>query len=542
MTEAHTKQNSQQQAHKLEGQVLALMQQGKMREAIAGSQQLNQQFPQFASGWYTSSQVAAKLGNPTVALRAIENALRLQPEENRWKLQQAFCLADSGQIIPARDIALALHKEKLSSGYQCASLGLLMSRLSMQERALAHYQRAISLEPELGEHYYNIAAVHRFLGNFDEAELALAEAIEKNPEDFEAYKLRSDLRRQTPQRNHIDSLGLALKKYADKPRAAVQLHYALAKELEDVGQWQQSFVHLQQGASTRRKLMRYDVQGDLDTMAKLQEVYQPPMFDRGTEGCNNPDAIFILGMPRTGSTLLERIIGSHTKVYAAGELNNFAVEMMRAVPRPTTAAASSNSINSKTERVAQSAHIKFSELGKNYIASTRPATESAQRFIDKMPVNFLYTGLIHLALPQAKIIHMKRQPLDACYAIYKNLFGDAYPFSYHFGDLARYYAAYEKLMEHWHSLMPGAIYDIHYEDLVADTEGQSKQVLEFCDLSWEPGCLQYYKNSAASTTASASQVREPVYNSSVGKWRHYSNELQPLIELLQNEGVQFALD
>lgn len=541
MTKAYRKQSSSQQARRLEEQVSALIRQGKIREAIDQCQQLNQQYPQYASGWYNSSKLAAKLGNTAMALQAIENAIGLQPEENRWTLQQAICLADSGQMISAREIALTLDRQKLSSAYQCASLGLLLSRLSLQENALIHYQRAIELEPDLGEHYYNIASIHRFLGNTDEAELALAEAIGKNPEDFEAYKLRSDLRRQTPQRNHIESLNRALKNHADNPRAAVLLHCALAKELEDTGQWQHSFVHLQRGANTRRKLMRYDVQGDLDTMAKLAEVYSPKLFDVEREGCSNGEAIFILGMPRTGSTLLERILSSHSDVYAAGELNNFAIEMMRAVQRSPEAGKSGGG-TSKTGRVTQSAAINFSELGEHYIRSTRPATGGTSRFIDKMPVNFLYTGLIHLALPRAKIIHMKRHPLDACYAIYKNLFGDAYPFSYRFDEIARYYAAYEKLMAHWHWHMPEAIYDLYYEDLVADVEGQSKQLFEYCDLEWESQCLKFYENATASTTASASQVREPVYTSSVGKWRHYSEELQPLIELLRDEGVKFDLD
>ncbi|MBE9538927.1 MAG: sulfotransferase [Proteobacteria bacterium] len=541
MTYSHNNPEATQKARRLEGQILALIKRGQMKEAIASCQQLNKQYPQFASGWYTCSQLAAKLGNAAMGLRAIENAIRLEPRENRWALQKAFCLAETGQLNPAREIALALDKKQLSSGYQCASLGLLLSRLGRQENALPHYQRAIRLEPELGEHYYNLATIHRFLGNFDAAEDALAQAIEKNPEDYEAYKLRSDLRWQTPERNHIESLQQAIARFGEKPRAAIQLHYSLAKELEDTGQWQRSFKHLRQGADTRRKLMRYDVQGDLDTLSKLAEVYDTALFKNKHPGDQNGQPIFILGMPRTGSTLLERIIGSHSEVYAAGELNNFAQEMMRAV-QGLPAAINAGKPLPKTERVAQSAAIDFSTLGKAYIQSTRPTTESHGRFTDKMPVNFLYAGLIHLALPKAKIIHMKRHPLDACYAMYKNLFADAYPFSYNFEDLARYYAAYEKLMAHWHSMMPGVIYDIYYEDLVADIEGQSKQLFKHCELEWQAQCLKFYENQSASTTASASQIREPVYNSSVGKWRNFSSELEPLIKLLRDEGVEFAID
>lgn len=537
----NTDERANLQAHKLEGQVLQLIKQAKMKQAVAACQQLTSSFPQFASGWYTASQLATKLGNPAMAQRAIENALRLEPNEKRWLLQQAFCLMALGQTTPAREIALSLDKHTLNSGYQCASMGLLLSRLDMHSNALRHYQQAIRLEPEIGEHYYNVATIHRFMGNFSAAETALNLALEKNPEDFDAYKLRADLRRQTPRSNHIESLELALEKYADRPRAVVQLHYALAKELEDIEQWQQSFDHLQRGAANRRKLMRYDVQGDLDTMAEIARVYEASLFQGQVSGDDNGEAIFILGMPRTGSTLLDRILGSHSNVFSAGELNNFALEMMKSV-QDLSKQTGEDSALSKTQRVERSAAIDFSELGKHYIASTRPNTGLQSRFIDKMPANFLYAGLIHLALPRAKIIHVKRHPLDCCYANYKNLFADAYPFSYQMEELATYYAAYEKLMAHWHCVMPGVIYDIHYEDLVADVEGQSRKLLEHCNLQWQDQCLAFYDNTSVSTTASASQIRQPIYNSSVGKWRHFSAELAPLSDMLREAGVDFELN
>jgi hypothetical protein len=159
------------------------------------------------------------------------------------------------------------------------------------------------------------------------------------------------------------------------------------------------------------------------------------------------------------------------------------------------------------------------------------------RFIDKMPLNFLYAGLIHRALPGAKIVHLQRHPLDTCYAIYKTLFRDAYPFSYSLEELGRYYLAYRGLMAHWESVMPGVIHTVTYEALVDDVERESRRLLEYCDLPWEDGCLRFYENRVASTTASASQVREPVYQSSVGKWHCYREQLQPLREILEQAGV-----
>jgi tetratricopeptide (TPR) repeat protein len=525
------------QARQLESKLLSLARAGRKRDALTAAQALNENHPGYASGWYTSSQLIGSLGNPAGALRAIEKAISLEPGESRWQLQKAFCLLQSGQWHCARTIALALDVNELASGYQCASLGLLLAKLGENTRALHHYQRAVLLEPELGEHYYNLATVQRFLGDFAGAEESLALAIHKNPEDFEAYKLRSDLRRQTAADNHIESLREVLATHRGNPRGSVALHYALAKELEDVGQWQASFAQLQQGAQVRRSLMRYDVQGDLDTMSTIAEVYDAALLKGALAGFDNSQAIFIVGMPRTGTTLVEQILGSHSRVQALGELNNFALELTKSVQSSLPLSGRSQKMT-KTERVRHSAGIDFRRLGEAYIQSVRPGSDHPVLFFtDKMPVNFLYAGLIHLALPQAKIIHLRRHPMDACYAIFKNLFADAYPFSYQLSELARYYAAYDRLMAHWRQVMPGIIHEVHYEHLVSGLETESRKLLQYCDLQWESQCLEYHRSDTPVTTASASQVRQPVYSTSVGKWRHFARELRPLQEALEAEGV-----
>jgi len=190
--------------------------------------------------------------------------------------------------------------------------------------------------------------------------------------------------------------------------------------------------------------------------------------------------------------------------------------------------------------VRLSASIDFAALGDAYIESTRPFTGKTPRFIDKLPLNFLYVGLIRLALPNAKIISVRRHPLDTCYAVYKQLFVDAYPFSYDLEELARYYAAYDRLMQHWSSVTPDAVYTLRYEALVDDFEPEVRRLLAHCGLDFEEACLRFHENKSASTTASTVQVRQPVYRSSVGKWRQYREQLAPLITKLEDEGI--ALD
>jgi len=512
----------------MEGEVWRLVAGGEMKGAIAACQQLNQRYPGYAAGWRSASQLAQRLNNQTMALSAIDRALELEPDEPEWILQRAHCLAQLGRIAEARPLALALTRRKLKNGYQFSTLGLLLSRLGLNEEALQQYQQAIRLEPADAAHYYNQATVYRFIGNFDAAEASLARAIEINPKEYEAYSLRSELRKVSPDKNNVRELEGLLQSGISDRRGEVRIRYALAKELEDMGQAENAFSQLRKGADLRRKMMRYDVSGDLDTMTSIQQHFSEDFFRHRQAGYENEEAIFILGMPRTGTTLVERIIGSHSEVFAAGELNNFAIELTRLAGRGKV---------SKQALVACATQVDFAALGRAYIESTRPATAAAPRFIDKMPLNFLYAGLIQRALPAARIINLQRHPLDTCYAIYKTLFKDAYPFSYTLPELGRYYLAYRQLMRHWESVLPGVIHVVNYEKLVHDMEGTSRALLRFCGLPWEDQCLRFYANRQSATTASASQVRRAIYTSSVGRWRDYRQQLEPLIEVLLEGGM-----
>lgn len=278
--------------------------------------------------------------------------------------------------------------------------------------------------------------------------------------------------------------------------------------------------------------MNYRVDTDLQIIAKIQETYRPELFDGRIVGCDRDDPIFIIGMPRTGTTLVERILGSHSLVHAAGELNTFALELMRLVKEAPSPAPAS-----RADFVARTAQLDFKALGEAYLSAARPVRGTTPHFIDKLPFNYLYAGLIHLALPRAKIINVQRHPMDTCFAVYKQWFKDAYPFSYNLDELGKYYLAYHQLMQHWNEVMPGVIHTLQYESLVADIDGETRRLLHYCELPWEEQCLRYYQNTQASTTASALQVRQPVYHTSVGKWRHYARQLESLRAQLERAGI-----
>jgi tetratricopeptide (TPR) repeat protein len=517
----------------LEAKVWAHLDRGEIKEAIASCENLNRQFPGFASGWHTSSQLALKLGNARMALDAVREALKLRPDYTSWLLQETRCLSKLGRTSEVQALVERLCETNINSAYECAGLGMLLTELGDRERALSYYEQAAKKQPDNAKHYFNLASLQRTLGRVDEAEQNFTKTIALNPQDFEAYKLRSELHSQTAEQNHVAELEVALKSGTGGKRGEAHICYALAKELEDMNESERSFHYLRQGADARRSLMKYDLGRDLKTMATIRETFTAEVFQPASEGDGSSEPVFILGMPRTGTTLVERILARHSDVYAAGELSNFAIELMKLVRQQAA-----DGQQERDDLVRLSKTIDFGQLGRAYVESTRPFTGQTARFIDKLPLNYLYVGLIHLALPNAKIVNIRRNPMDTCYAVYKTLFADAYPFSYDLEELAKYYVEYDRLMKHWDSVLPGAVvHVINYEDLVHDVKAEARRLVEFCDLEWQAECLTYYESDEASTTASTVQVRKPVYQSSVGKWREYEEQLQPVAKILKDAGI-----
>ncbi len=396
---------------------------------------------------------------------------------------------------------------------------------------LASYDRAVTLAPNNPQFLYNRATVRRFLGLLAEAERDYDLVIALKPADFEAYKNRADLRTQTADRNHVPQLEALISRPFPDWRGEVQIRYALAKEYEDLGGYAKSFEHLALGAGKRREHMRYDIATDVATVQWIMEAF--PAVPAAAANRSEDAPIFIVGLPRSGTTLVERILDSHSAVRSAGELDCFALALVDAVRRAT-----GRPRMSRQELVANSARVDFGELGRDYIRRVHQISPGANRFIDKMPLNYLYCGLIRGALPNARIIHLTRHPMAVCYAMYKTLFKDGYPFSYDLEEIARYYIAYRRLMAHWRSMVPDALHELSYESLVADQLGETRKLLAFCGLDWQDDCARFHENSAASTTASAAQIRRPIYDSSLSQWRHYAAQLAPLRRQLDAAGIE----
>jgi tetratricopeptide (TPR) repeat protein len=468
------------------------------------------------------------------ALTQIDRVLLASPGMPQGLLTRAQCLLALGRRSEACVAAKAALAGATTDPLLLDAVGSFFSFAGDQHTALEAFEQAAALAPDNAHFIFNRATVRRFLGQLAAAEADYDRVVALRPADFEAYKNRSDLRTQTADRNHVAELeGLVARGFADW-RSEVQIRYTLAKEYEDLGDYRKSFDELRQGARKRRENLRYDVATDVSTVDWIIEAFPGGVHTHAVDTAAPARAapIFIVGLPRSGTTLVDRILSSHSQVRSAGELNDFALSLVARVR-----GENGKEHLPRRELVARSAHVDFAALGREYLARAR-AVVAEGRFTDKMPLNYLYCGLIRRALPNAKIVHLTRHPMAAGYAMYKTLFKDGYPFSYDLDEIAQYYIAYRKLMDHWSAVMPGAVYSLNYENLVADQIDETRKLLEFCGLDWEDACAEFHRNPSATTTASASQVRRPIYDSSVAQWRHYTAQLESLSSVLESAGIE----
>lgn len=509
-----------------------LLESNDIQQAATVCQELNRTCPDYAEGWHVASHVAERARMPGKALEFIQRALELDEDNCGYLMQYATILHRTGKLHEGLAVARRLVGREQSSAAGYNMLGSTLAHFDLHEDALWAFDKAIAQTSNRAHYHFNRAAELRFLGRLQDAEAACNRCIELAPQHHEAYLMRSDLRTQDADNNHVAELEALLSQAGNSWRGQSQLYFALAKELEDLREYPRSFECRQKGARLRRQHMVYHPENDIATMDAIKRVFDKNAFSSITSDCGDGSPIFVLGMPRTGTTLLERILDSHSEVHSAGELNSFAQGLVELVRQEFGKA------DSREEFVAQSAQVDFTAVGEAYLHSTAPRRGDSPRFVDKLPLNYLYAGLIHLALPNARIIHLRRHPMAACYAIYKQLFMDAYPFSYSLEELGHYYVAYFRLMEHWRALIPDtAMTELHYEKLVTQTETETRRILNFCGLPFESQCLEFHQHKSASTTASAAQIRQPVHTRSVDLWRRYQEQLQPLRDILAEGGI-----
>lgn len=434
------------------------------------------------------------------------------------ELQTAINCLQSSTIADADDVQVL------------AGLGKLMSDQSLPELALPLLSRARDLglhSPDLDR---LIGLSKMYLGDSANAEAELNRCLRKEPGHAPALRDLAKLRKQTPDNNILGQLRRALRFTSDHHPNAPLLYYALFKSLDDLGQHDAAWQALETGMRLRRRQVPFNPSAEHRLFDQLCAVAGD---DRASgEPMDGPVPIFIVGMPRSGTTLLERILGAHSQVTDAGELRDFTCQL-----RWMCDLAGTRGPHLDPDLVRAADDIDWAELGNRYLRHTQWLARGRAYYTDKMPANFANVGFIAKALPQARILHMVRDPMDVCFSNLKELFGDAYPHSYDQIEMANHYLGYRRLMTHWHQRFPGRILDVHYDSLVIEPSVVVRQVLDHCGLIWEPHVVAIEARSGAVPTASTAQVREPIHRRFVGRWRNYAAQLQPLRERLAIVGA-----
>ncbi len=421
-----------------------------------------------------------------------------------------------------------------ASADACDALAFVSLNLGHHARSNALYRRAAELGSDTSRHWYNLASSERGFGRLAEAEAACDRAIALDEREYRSYLLRSELRVQTPEANHVAQLRTMLRRPGLEERARVFLGYALGKELDDLQQFDEAFRWFSKAAGTRRRHLAYDVAVDERKLRRIEEAFPRAAPRPCAAGDDSGRFIFVVGLPRSGTTLLERILTNLSSVRSNGETDNFARALL-------DTSSLQDAPGGERRDVFERAAAADPQAVASHYAKLAGANRSADCIIEKLPMNYLYVGAIHRALPRARLLLVSRAPLDSCFAMYRTLFGVAYPFSYDFDDLARYYATYARLVAHWRATLDESIHEVCYESLVSDPIGVASAAARFCDLHWSDDAIAVESNSAVSLTASAAQIRRPIYGTSSGRWRHYRTHLAPLIEGLRRRRISLPV-
>ncbi len=504
---------------------------GDLAGAEAAAAGCRAAWPSERAGWLFGSIAALLEDKKELALALVEERLAADTGDAQCLLQKAECLLALGNRDESLRAADAAAAGTIENAAALDAVGEFMAHAGDYRRALVIYDRAVAAAPGEPTVRAKRADVQRILGNLDLAAADYEAVLAISPTAPKALKGLVDLRRQTAERNYLTALQTALAGAPAGSTDAAILNFGLAKTYEDMGDYAASWAHLT--AANRLERARIDYQPEQDRAFLERMIAAFP--DAGAAGLDTTGErpIFIVGLPRTGTTLIERIIGSHSQVHAAGEVNALAEAVDVAIER---AAAGAQSVDGERfSAILRGLDGKL--IADEYLARMRTQRGDRPHFTDKLLTNFLYCGLIMRAFPQARIVHATRHPLAACYAIFRTRFARTYPFAYDLTDLAEFYLGYHRLMAHWHQVLPGRILDLAYEELVKAQEPTTRRLLQYLDLPFEATCLEFHRNPEPVKTTSLVQVRQPLYDSSLNAWQHYAAELEPLRARLQSAGI-----
>lgn len=453
-------------------------------------------------------------------LTALERAVELVPASVEFRLNLGVALLDSALPLPALEHIEKCVEADPTHALSLQRLGMALRACGRLQEAVEAFQRATVLEPAGVDHHAHLAMTYVDLTRIHDAIDSWKRVLEINPTFSVAHLRLAHLRKRGHDIAGMESLYAKTERNVDR----INLAFGLGKAFEDVGNAEQAFHYLVEGNRLKRKQFQYSSDQMRGMFEKLKSTFTPE-FLRGFSdaGVQDDAPIFILGMPRSGTSLTEQILASHPDVFGAGELRTLDTLCTAGSPR-------SPKLFPDYFEDLESSDVR--ELGEKYIAELRIKSPDAKRITDKMPQNFRYLGVIGIILPHARIIHCQRDPLDNCWSLYKNLFGEGHPFTYDLDELGRFYNDYQLMMKHWDTVLPGRIYNLSYEKLVASPRTEIPALLEFCGLPFDQRCIDFHKNERMVETMSAAQVKRPINSDSVKSSSLFKEQLAPLARAL----------
>jgi len=493
-----------------------------------------QQDNRFADGYFLLAMIASAHHNLGKAIELIKQANTLAPNNAEYLAQLAKHYAqlnDHVQALHYAELAAKLISPATTS-LTLDTLGVAYSQMGLHEKALVFFNQAVALNDKNPHYFFNLGASLKFTGDFDQARKAYEKTIALAPNYYKAHAALTGLGGISAESNHLPQLEQL---FAQTQQADDRLYigHALAREYEALNNFDKAFYYLDRAKQFKLKHFNYSFAEDNALFNSLHSHFKNRQVS-STSGFATDEAIFVVGMPRSGTTLVERIISQHSDVTSAGELQHFGLLLKKMAATTTNRVIDADTIQATK-------NIDFTELGKAYINSTRAITGKTARFVDKMPLNVLYVGFILQALPQAKIICLDRNPLDTIVSNFRQLFAvnqSYYSYSYDLASTTEFYLGFKALAELWLALYPENFYLINYEKLVNEPLKEAKKLINFCQLPWQDQCVNIDKNAAPVATASALQVRSPINNRSVGNWQKYDAYLNGVKELLSKNGVK----
>ncbi len=509
---------------------LALLQ-GKHQQAYQLLTDALQRFPQFARAYFLLGRIAYDFRNHLKEVEMLLAAHHLEPDNLEFIVYLARAQVLVGNSAYAHEL---LTRAEHLAGHTAEVhdlMGVTYNRLCMYEQAANCFEKSIRCNDSNPGVFFNLASTLKFCGDFVGARSAYERAIALKPDYFKAHAALTSLGGITAEHNHIARLRELLDKTAN-PDDSLCIAHALSKELEALQQWDAAIAVLDRAKQQKAVQLNYDFSRDQTIFSQLTQCYSAGAV-RSQKGFTSNRPIFITGMPRTGTTLVERIISNHSEVASGGELFNFSIALKRLIGSVSREFIAADFIEHFTR-------VDLDALGKAYIESTDYLANNKCFLVDKLPLNILYAGLVMAALPAAKVICLDRNPLDTIVSNYRQLFSfqdSTFAYSLNLEKAAHYYIEFRKLADLLLNLYPDNFYRVNYETLVSNPEVEIRKLLTFCGLSWEEACLHIEKNDKPVATASAVQVRQPITTSGIGQWQRYSDHLAPVIQILTDAGL-----